>query len=376
MNRAPARVLFSSHDGYGLGHVRRNSRLASALRDRLPDAEVTVATGVASDHAWLGADGVNVVRLPPLVKDTRGRYRHATLSMREALAERSRRFQELVEQTQPHLVVVDRHPFGIRGELRTGLQLARRNGAAVVVGLRDILDTPKTIRRELAGDGWRGVLDVVDEILVYGHQVICDQEREYHLPLAPTYCGIVVDPLPRRAVTPTDLATLVVSAGGGADGQAVARLARKLAGQAGFDRTVLVRGPAADPDERENDSGRLRIQRSRDDCGPVFAGAAASLQMAGYNSTYEAISAGIRPILAPRRAPRREQAIRATRLTALGLADVVDTGATTNEIAWLLQRPRRLPAGAVEEAGLSLNGAAVAVERLCQHLGRAARSAA
>lgn len=376
MNRAPARVLFSSHDGYGLGHVRRNSRLASALRDRLPDAEVTVVTGVASDHAWLGADGVDVVRFPPLVKDARGGYRNASLSPRDALIERSRIFQEVVERTQPDLVVVDRHPFGIQEELRTGLKLARHNGAAVVVGLRDILDAPGKIRRELAGDGWRGVPDLVDEILVYGHRVICDQERDYRLPLAPTYCGIVVDSLPRRAPSPKHPATLVVSAGSGADGQAMVHLARKLAGKTRFDRTLLVRGPAAGGPDLQTDHKRLRIKSTRDDCGLVFSGACASLQMAGYNSTYEAIAAGIRPVLLPRRAPRREQAIRATRLTALGLADVVDAGATTSEIAWLLQQPRMLPAGAVQEAGLSLDGAAVAIERLCRHLGRSARSAA
>ena len=43
----------------------------------------------------------------------------------------------------------------------------------------------------------------------------------------------------------------------------------------------------------------------------LFARAAAVLCMAGYNSTLEALAAGRRPILVPRRSPRREQAIRA-----------------------------------------------------------------
>ena len=376
MNRAPARVLFSSHDGYGLGHVRRNSRLASALRGRLPDAELTVVTGVASQHAWLGADGVTVERVPPLVKDSRGRYRNVTLTLDEALAERARRFEEVVERTRPDLVVVDRHPFGLHDELRSGLELARRNDAAVVLGLRDILDAPKTVRREVAGSGWRDVPDLVDEILVYGDRVICDHERDYRLPLPPTYCGIVVDHPRRTADATTDPATLVVSAGGGADGQAVARLAKKLSARTGFAHTVLVRGPAARTGGPDADTGRLRIQTTPDDCGRIFAAAAASVQMAGYNSTYEAIAAGIRPVLVPRRAPRREQAIRATRLAAMGLADVVDEGASLSEVIWLLERPRRLPEGAAQEAGLSLDGASVAIEQLCRHVGRAVRSAA
>ncbi len=375
MSTSPTRVLFSSHDGYGLGHVRRNARLASALRQRLPDARLTLVTGVASEHPWLGADAVEVVRVPTLVKDARGRYRNQNLSLEDAVAQRARRFEELVERVQPELVVVDRHPFGIRDELRPGLSRARRAGAVVVLGLRDVLDEPKAVRAELSGPGWRGVRHMVDEILVYGQRVICDQEREYRLPLRPTYCGIVVDELPRQSIPQEAGNTLVVSAGGGADGQGMARLARKLSKAAGFENTILIVGPAGTTVEATS-SRRLTVHPTVDDCGPLLAGAAASLQMAGYNSTYEALSAGIRPLLVPRRAPRREQAIRATRLTALGLADVVDPGASSSEIAWLLRRPRRLPPGAVQDAGVSLDGATVAVDRICHLLGQASRGAA
>ena len=58
--------------------------------------------------------------------------------------------------------------------------------------------------------------------------------------------------------------------------------------------------------------------------------------MAGYNTTFEALAAGIRPVLVPRRNPRREQAIRASRLTALGVADIVDEGVPVEEVDWLL----------------------------------------
>jgi len=79
--------------------------------------------------------------------------------------------------------------------------------------------------------------------------------------------------------------------------------------------------------------------------------------MAGYNSTLEALAAGIRPVLVPRRAPRREQAIRALRLAALGVADVVDGEASLEEVTWLLERPRLLPPGALDAAGIRLDGA-------------------
>ncbi len=37
-----ARYLFSSHDGFGLGHTRRNTLIAHALLRRDPTAEVTL----------------------------------------------------------------------------------------------------------------------------------------------------------------------------------------------------------------------------------------------------------------------------------------------------------------------------------------------
>jgi predicted glycosyltransferase len=92
----------------------------------------------------------------------------------------------------------------------------------------------------------------------------------------------------------------------------------------------------------------------------VHAGAV--VQMAGYNSTYEALAGGIRPILLPRRSPRREQAIRASRLAALGLADVLDDATTPSELAWLLGQDRSSDADRAARAGVRLDGAERAAE--------------
>jgi predicted glycosyltransferase len=62
-------------------------------------------------------------------------------------------------------------------------------------------------------------------------------------------------------------------------------------------------------------------------------------------------------VLVPRRNPRREQAIRASRLTALGVADTVDEGVPAEEVDWLLGRDRLLPPGALAAAGIRLDGA-------------------
>lgn len=360
------RFLLVSHDGFGLGHVRRNALLADALQVLDPGAAVTVVTGIRHRMRWLERPGVRVVRVPPLLKDPDGAYRSAGMPFETALAVREAAFRAEVA-AGPDVVVVDRHPYGTGGELRAGLVDARRRGAAIVLGLRDVLDAPEVVRAEIAGRGWDGVDGLFDRVLVYGSPAVCDHEAEYGLPLAPTYCGWVADRVPApRAADPL----LAVAAGGGGDGADVFRLGTGVLRLRPGWHGVVAAGPYARPellrllagDPRL--AGRLRLTRPRAGCARLFAEAGAAIQMAGYNSTFEALAAGLRPILVPRRSPRREQAIRATRLAALGVADMVDAEADAAEAAWLLDQPRRLAPDALARAGIDLDGAGRAGELL------------
>jgi predicted glycosyltransferase len=166
----------------------------------------------------------------------------------------------------------------------------------------------------------------------------------------------------------TDSNLLVVAAGGGGDGAAVFELGAQLLSHRDELVGLFAPGPYAGTEAvRRLDEmlpGRARIMDPSDACGQWFSRAEAILCMAGYNSTLEALAAGQRPILLPRRTPRREQAIRAERLQALGLADVVEPGADPVAVARLMQRPRVLPAGALSAAGIDLDGAHTAARSL------------
>lgn len=354
------RFLLSSHDGYGLGHTRRNSLIAKALLAADPQATVTLVTGLTTVPSWLQHPRLRVVRVPSLVKNGSGSYLTTAESPRAAIARRAGAFNEIVAHWQPHVVLVDRHPYGTFGELRHGLLRARLAGAALVLGLRDVLDESTSVGAELGGGAWAGVREVYTDVLVYGHPLVCDHQAEYDLPVEPVYCGWVTQRVPRAEVDP-DL--LVVAAGGGADGQAVYELGRTLIQHRTDWRAMVLTGPFSGG-EQPSSSDRISYVRDPGDAMGYLARAGGVIQMAGYNSTFEALAAGLRPILVPRRSPRREQAIRAVRLASLGLADVVDAGSGTSEVAWLLDRPRRIPAGTVQAAGIDLDGA----ERAAGHL--------
>lgn len=361
-----ATYLLSSHDGFGLGHVRRNLLIARAVLSRDPGARITLVTGIERGPSWLRQPGVTLLAVPSLVKDEAGNYSNATLTYRDALAVRAERFEASVASLQPDVVLVDRHPFGVGGELRAGLELAHHQGAAMVLGLRDILDDAPAIWAELGSDRWRDAPELFDRTFVYGARHVCDHVAEYGLPVTPTYVGWVSDPSGAEvAPTPTDPNLVVICAGGGADGRHVRTVGSELVRISPAWHGIVVNGPLAeDGSDGVDHGGRLRVERMANGCQPLFERCGASVQMAGYNSTVEAVAAGLRPILVPRRAPRREQAIRAARFASLGIADVVDDSAGAEELAWLLNRPRRLAPGDLDRAGIDLTGAERTAERL------------
>ncbi len=356
-------VLFS-HDGYGLGHVRRNTLIAKAMVAVDPTVRPIVVTGIGRQPDWLVDSDFEVFRIPSLIKDAGGRYTNEQMSPQRAVEERGRMFAELIVEREPSAIIVDRHPLGIAGELRRGLSEGRRRGAAISLGLRDVLDEPFVVRRELAGYDWRIAPGLFDQVVVYGSELLCDHQREYQAPYTPRYCGWVVDAPTMAAGAVVDHDLVVVTAGGGGDGDDIVRLGRRALEALPDRRGLIVAGPFAQSTLDATHSKNITVVESVPSCAELYATAGASLQMAGYNSTAEALVAGVRPLLMPRRAPRREQAIRAGRLAAIGLADVVDYGTTPDELVWWLQRPRRLRDGALADAGIDVNGAYTAAAAL------------
>ncbi len=102
----------------------------------------------------------------------------------------------------------------------------------MVLGLRDILDAPATVRRR-----WRleGALEAVEsyfeDVLVYGSQDVFDVAEQYAWPASIRgrlrYCGYVCAPAPapaadtvrrRHLAEHANSRLLVAMAGGGADG--------------------------------------------------------------------------------------------------------------------------------------------------------------
>ena len=172
---------------------------------------------------------------------------------------------------------------------------------------------------------------------------------------------------------------VTVAAGGGGDGGRVFGLGVAVLEERPRWRGVLAAGPYADVGDlsalvsTSPATGRALLVEDAG-CPELFARSSAAIQMAGYNSTFEALAAGLRPILVPRWQPRQEQLIRAERLAERGLADVVAEADGPETVARLLDRNRTQSLTAVRQAGIDLGGASAAAARLRHHC-RVARAA-
>jgi predicted glycosyltransferase len=121
---------------------------------------------------------------------------------------------------------------------------------------------------------------------------------------------------------------VLCTVGGGQDGMALARTFVATP----FPRDsfgLVLAGPQMPLDlledlrHRAEPRGRVRVLRFVPEPAPLFARADRLITMGGYNSTLEAVSFGKPALIVPRVKPRQEQWLRADRLRALGLLDVL-----------------------------------------------------
>ena len=179
----PYRVALYSHDTMGLGHMRRNLLLAQTLRHSRLQAVVLMIAGAREASLVTTTAGVDCVALPSLWKDASAQYhpRHLAVSLEELLALRAKTAGAALEAFAPDVLIVDNVPRGALRELDPVLEALRARGQTrLVLGLRDVLDDPTTLRSEWArAQNEDAVRDYYDAVWVYGDPAVYDPVREY-----------------------------------------------------------------------------------------------------------------------------------------------------------------------------------------------------
>jgi predicted glycosyltransferase len=170
----------------GIGHMRRNLLIAEALSAGPSPAVILLIAGAREVTAYGLPVGVDCLSLPAIRKEGNGQYhaRHLDLPQEELIAVRARSIAAALEAFTPDVLIVDKVPRGAVHELEPALQSLRHRGrTACVLGLRDVLDDPATVRREwseAAND--EAVRDYYDAVWVYGDPAVYDPVLEYGFP--------------------------------------------------------------------------------------------------------------------------------------------------------------------------------------------------
>jgi predicted glycosyltransferase len=372
------RIALYSHNGFGLGHIRRNLLLAQGLLRRRPNADILVITGAAGLHQFQLGTQVDYIKLPSVRKKGTGRWRPYNLDMQMESLLRLRRtiILESIRTYRPHLFVADFLPQGVEGELIPTLEeLAARPEARAVMGFRDILDDPATVRASWALDGTVEVLkNLYDLVLVYGDREWFDF-ADYGLDAGFLhYVGLMTEPMSLGGHLAARGSRVLATSGGGEDGYAIlaAALGASEMLQETLDanvRCTAVAGPMMAPEdfERLRAIGKRvggRVHRFADDFRSKLERAAAVVGMGGYNTVGDILTSRRPALIIPRAGPSMEQQIRARIMKERGLASVLQLAQSTDravaEALIPLLEGYRFP----EEALPPLTGLRLAVDSL------------
>lgn len=356
--RAP-RVLFYSHDTFGLGHLRRSRAIATAITEADSTVSAIILTGSPVVGRFTFPQHVDHIRLPGVTKMVDGSYASQSLGLDidETTGLRSGLIRAAAEHFAPDLLIVDKEPTGFRGELLPTLKwLHEHTDTKLVLGLRDVLDSPDVLAAEWERKGAiEAVEEFYDEVWIYGSKSFYDPTKG--LDLSPKvrarmhWTGFL-----RREVTDEhegiDAPYILITPGGGGDGEAMVNLVLSAYEQDPdlSPKAVLVYGPFLSGEIRaefearaKNLEGRVQTVGFESKIEHLFAEAQGVICMGGYNTFCEVLSFDKRAVIVPRTVPRREQYIRAERAEEMGLVRYIDEDRDGLNVDAMIRAIRELP---------------------------------
>jgi predicted glycosyltransferase len=403
---AERRYAVFTHDAYGLGHVRRSSRILRAVAERDPDAALLLITGSPATNLLRELpQNADTLKIPTIITSGTAATRPPMLNMGvpELAALRGELTRRALELFEPDVFLVDNFPLGTRHELLPVLREARHRRTRTVLGLRDVVDPPEKVRKDWGRDGIYGAVErYYDRVIIYGVKEVLDACAEYGLSDSVagrlTYSGYVTECSP----TPIDAARirddyglepgfLLATVGGGGDGRPL--LEAFLGALAEFqERTALVvTGEFMSADDRAAVAeaaarrGGVVLRNHVGELPGLMAAADLVVCMGGYNTSAEILAVGARAVIVPRSwrsgehgsqgrtGVDAEQLVRAEGLARTGAVSMLHPSELApGTLAAAMRRALDLPRPAGVH-GLSLDGAAAVADELVALAAQGAR---
>ncbi len=356
--RAP-RVLLYSHDTFGLGHLRRSRTIAGALTAANDQLSALILTGSPVAGRFTFPERVDHIRLPGVTKMTDGSYVSEALGLDidETTALRAGLIRTAVEKFEPDLVIVDKEPTGFRGELLETLEWLQANThTKIVLGLRDVLDESAALAEEWdRKEAVAAMARFYSEIWVYGLQSIYNPLQGVDYPPSVDDRMHWTGYLRRDSAgqEPRDEEPyILITPGGGGDGEMLVDQVLKAyeTDPTLTPRAHIIYGPFLAGQTRIDFESRVAALNGRvvtlgfeSRMESLMAGALGVIAMGGYNTFCEILSFDKPAIIVPRKKPRLEQYIRASRAEELKLVRMLDPDRDGTSAEVMIEAIRNLP---------------------------------
>jgi len=311
-----SRILIFTHDGRGLGHLRRLGRLGKLLQQH---ASVLFVTG-HREASWLVPAECEFIHLPNLdsLDPRRSRQwgRRPFLHDGLSIGRRLRRdvISSTIRQFRPHAIILDYLPLGMDEEMREFL--ADLPECRKYFISRGILGSPDQVYRDvLTPSAVSALRDVYHAILVMSDSKIIDMAKEYSLdPVVAdkiAYVGYAAEGVSQAAIEgmrskrmlPKDAKWVLCTAGGGKEGESLIQRCWEIAQifpECYFDVVIGSRSRLLVESEAWVDGNRIHLVPNETRELPLMhASADIVITRGGYNSLMEACMGSGRIIVAP-----------------------------------------------------------------------------
>jgi predicted glycosyltransferase len=334
------RVLFYCQSLLGIGHFIRSRQILFALRD----FEVCFVYGGEYVPDFDMPAWVEAVYLPALRSDASFEQLYVVdnhHSLPEVEARRKESLLAAFDRFMPDVLLIELFPFGrwkFNFELLPLLDHARgaRPGIKIVCSLRDILvRRPDQARYE--AEVCALMNQYFDLLLIHADPRLQRLEETFGsvagINCAVRYTGYVAQPLRRERKSRVENDPLIlVSVGAGRVGSeliaCVLDAERRLTGQR---RLQILTGPHMPVEQFQNlqervaSSSHIALRRHTTEFLTLLQEADLSISMAGYNTSMDILSAGVRALVWPfSEHENGEQTMRARKLEQLGYVSVLD----------------------------------------------------
>lgn len=368
------RLLVYSHDTFGLGNIRRMLCICEHLNAVIPDLSILLVSGSPMVHSFRLPPRLDYIKLPCLRRTLQGGYMAKSVGtpLQDTVRLRADLIRTAVTHFCPHLLLVDKKPYGVENELQDALSYLRTclPETRQVLLLRDILDSPEVTTGIWKKQGYYEAIQAFyDLVLVVGTPQVFDLRTEYQLPPSVAnkvrFCGYLQrtpGSISREAIRRTlqlqNERLILVTPGGGEDGYHL--LSSYLEGLKHLPAdhntsSLIISGPEMPAlqktmlAEAADSHPHVQIREFTNDMMSHIGAADVVVSMGGYNTICEILSLHKRAVVVPRVQPVAEQWIRAQRLARLGLLAALHPAEVTprqlmHTVLQALQAPAPVPA--------------------------------